>query len=381
MQPPEGFDFGNKVLKLNKCIYGLKQAPLVWYETLKAKFQSEGFGISHADASMLILCDDNTKAFAIIYVDDQILTGPDDEMNESIKKLLLKEFPGKDLGEAQFFVGMRIQRNFDEKTLKLTQTRHIEDLLKAFNQEQSNPIKIPMDGSLDLTSTGNDPYPNPQRYMSLVGSLNYISMCTRPDITYATSLLCRYMSKPTHNHYNAAIRVLRYLKGTKDFGLVYGRKHSDHSDLKTIAYSDANFAEKEDGVSVYGYAFILNGATVHWASRKQDKIAKNTADAEFVATSKTTDEALWMNKLLADCSLPRPITLYMDNTAAITQVKEMPARNKYIRVHYLSVFERIMNNDVVFDHISTNEMVADIFTKPLAFEKFQYFRSALGVHK
>jgi hypothetical protein len=379
MEPPEGFEFGDKVLKLNKCLYGLKQAPLVWYETLKAKFESEGFVISYADASLLTLWDEKGKSFAVIYVDDQILTGPNDELNEKIKALLLKEFPGKDLGEAQFFVGMRLERDFAKKTLKISQTRHIDDLLKAFGQEASNPVKVPMDGALDLTSDGSDLYPNPQRYMSLVGSLNYLSMCTRPDITYATSLLCRYMSKPTQNHYNAAIRVLRYLKGTRNYGITYGNKSSNPPNLQMVAYSDANFAEKEDGVSVYGYAFMLNDAAVHWASRKQNKVAKNTADAEFVAASKTTDEALWMNKLLADCSLPRPIAVYMDNTAAIVQVREMPARNKYIRVHYLSVFERIRNSDIVFEHIPSNEMIADIFTKPLAYDKFQYFRNALGV--
>lgn len=149
MEPPEGFDFGGKVLKLNKCIYGLKQAPLVWYETLKAKFESQGFTISHADQSMLILSDSKTKAFAVIYVDDQILTGPDDDLNEKIKKLLLAEFPGTDLGEAQLFVGMKLERDFNKKTLKISQTRHIDDLLKAFNQEQANPVKVPIDGSLD----------------------------------------------------------------------------------------------------------------------------------------------------------------------------------------------------------------------------------------
>lgn len=189
------------------------------------------------------------------------------------------------------------------------------------------------------------------------------------------------MSKPTQNHYTAAIRVLRYLKGTKEFGLVYEGGDPVYPGLQTVAYSDANFAEKEDGISVYGYTFNFNGASVHWASRKQDKIAKSTADAEFVAASKTTDEAIWFNKLLADCSLPRPVTLYMDNTAAITQIKEMPARNKYIRIHYLSVLERIRHNDIVYKHISSDEMVADIFTKPLPYEKFNYFRSALGVRK
>lgn len=145
------------------------------------------------------------------------------------------------------------------------------------------------------------------------------------------------------------------------------------------AYSDANFGDKEDAIASYGYAFTLNGAAVHSASKKQDKIAKSTSEAEFVAASFTTREALWMNKLLADCSLPRPVTVYMDNTTAMIQIKDLPLRNKYLAVHYCSVFESQRNQDVVFEKISTDDMTADIFTKPLALNKFQKFRNALGV--
>ena len=379
MECPEGVDLRGKVLKLNKCLYGLKQAPLVWHETLKTKFEKEGFSISFSDPSMLILVHSKTKAYAAIYVDDQILTGPDESLNNHIKSLILAEFPGKDLGEAQFFVGIRIQRNFELKTLKLSQARHIEALLIAFGQKNANPVKTLMDFSLDLTSDGSSLYQYPQNYMSLVGSLNYIAMCTRPDIAFATGFLCRYMSKPTQNHYNTAIRVLRYLKGTIDFGLVYGNTVSGHDGLKMFAYSDANFAEKEDSISTYGYTFIINGAAVNWSSRKQETVAKSTAEAEFVAASKTTDEALWMNKLMFDLSLSKPISVHMDNTAAIFQVKELPMRNKYIRIHHSAVFERIRNHEVVFTRISTTDMVADILTKPLAFPEFSKFRAALGV--
>ena len=379
MECPEGVDLRGKVLKLNKCLYGLKQAPLVWHETLKTKFEKEGFSISFSDPSMLILVHSKTKAYAAIYVDDQILTGPDESLNNHIKSLILAEFPGKDLGEAQFFVGIRIQRNFELKTLKLSQARHIEALLIAFGQKNANPVKTLMDFSLDLTSDGSSLYQYPQNYMSLVGSLNYIAMCTRPDIAFATGFLCRYMSKPTQNHYNAAIRVLRYLKGTIDFGLVYGNTVSGHDGLKMFAYSDANFAEKEDSISTYGYTFIINGAAVNWSSRKQETVAKSTAEAEFVAASKTTDEALWMNKLMFDLSLSKPISVHMDNTAAIFQVKELPMRNKYIRIHHSAVFERIRNHEVVLTQISTTDMVADILTKPLAFPEFSKFRAALGV--
>ena len=379
MAPPEGFDFGDKVLKLHKCIYGLKQAPLIWYETLKSKFEAQGFKMSFSDASLLIHKEKETKTFAVIYVDDQTLTGPNDEMNQRVKAMILREFPGKDLGEPQFFVGIKLDRDVAVKTMKLSQTRHIDDLLKVFGQEQANPVSVPMDTSLDLTANGSAPYHTPERYMSLVGSLNYLAMSTRPDIAYATSVLCRYMSKPTQNHWNAAIRVLKYLKGTKNYGLVYGNTLTKNTGLQMTAYSDASHGDKEDSISAYGYAFLLNGAAVHWASKKEDKIAKSTAEAEYVAASFATDEALWLNKLLADCSLPKPMTMHIDNTAAVIQITDMPMRNKHIRIHYQAVFERVRNGDVLYEHIPSADMVADIFTKPLAATLFHKFRVALGV--
>lgn len=379
MEAPEGVDLGGKVYRLKKCLYGLKQAPLVWYQTLKAKFEREGFVISHADSGLLVLRHPETQAFAVIYVDDQVITGPDEDLNAKLKAIILKEFPGKDLGEARFFLGMKLDRDFVKGTLKLSQTRHIDDLLKVFGQEQAYPLGVPIDNSLDITPTGSPQYTHVQRYMSLVGSLNYIAMCTRPDIAYATSLLCRCMSNPTQNHFKIAIRVLRYLKGTKDYGLVFGNNIAENIGNQMVAYSDSSFAPKEDSIPQYGYAFMFNGATVDWASRKMDKVATSTSDAEFVAAAHTSKEALWMNKLLADLSLPRPVTIFMDNTAALTVVKDIPQKSRSIRVHHHAVVERARNEDVKFEWIHTDKMIADIFTKALPAAKFNAHRDALGV--
>lgn len=377
MEAPEGFEFGGKVLKLKKCIYGLKQAPKVWYDTLRSKFESQGFVISYSDNSMLVKSSKDDKAFALIYVDDQILTGPDDDLNMQVKEEILKTFPGKDLGEAHFFVGMRLQRDFEKGTLKISQRTHIEDLLNAFNMTNAKPVSVPMDTSLDLRPDSSQPYNNPQRYMSLVGSLNYLAMCTRPDIAFATGVLCRFMSKPTINHWKCALRVLHYLKGTIDYGIVYGNKATTNYGLKMIAYSDASHGDKPEAIPTYGYAFILNGAVVDWTSKKEDKIAKSTAEAEYVAASFATTKALWMNKLLADCSLPKPMPMYIDNTTALTQIQE--GRNKHINIHYRFVEQSARHKDVIYHHIHTDLMTADILTKALSKTKFEQFRLALGV--
>lgn len=383
MQQPPGFQLGgpNQVCLLNKCIYGLKQAPYVWHKTLKAAFAEQSFKISFADPSMWILVCNVTKAFAIIYVDDQIITGPNTELNNRVKRTILDKFPGKDLGEAEFYVGMKIERDFENKTLKLSQTRHIDDLIEKYGQAQARTVSVPMDKSLDLSPNASEPFPDVTKYISLSGSLQYLSMVTRPDIAYAASVLSRFNAKPTYHHWRAAIKVVRYLKATRTYGLVYGRTVGDEG-LSMIGYVDSNYAgDKYDFLSTYGFAFKLNGAAVSWTSKKQGKVAHSTGDAEYVAASLASKEALWLRKLMADCDIKGPLTLYCDNTLAISLAKEpnYSATTKYLGVHHEAVLERARHGDVTFEYVQTGEMIADIFTKPLETIKFEKFRARLGV--
>ena len=385
MEQPHHFETGdpNTVCQLHKCIYGLKQAPRVWHQRLKKEFEKHGFRVSFADASVLMLDHPGKKTFALIYVDDQIITGPDNELNATVKKALLKQFPGKDLGEAKYFLGLAIERNWNNRTMKLTQTRHIDDLVTIFGQKDAKPVSVPMTNDLDLSKNGSEPFDNKHNYSSLVGSLLYLSQHSRPDIAYSASLLSRYLSCPTKNHWLAAIKVLRYLNCTRTYGLVFGNTVQNNG-LSMVGYSDSNFAgDKDDSISTYGYCFILNGAAVSWTSRKQDRVAHSTSDAEYVAASHATREALWFNKLLHDCDLKPPITLYMDNTTAINYVTDhgcnISAKNKHIAVHIHAVFERIRFQEVKFMFCPTEKMVADIFTKPLARAEFEKFRALLGI--
>lgn len=387
MVQPEGFDNGDAtmVCKLNKCLYGLKQAPRVWHETLTAAFAATGFTVSTADQSVLILEERNAKTFALIYVDDQIITGPDEALNLRIKKTLLDRFPGKDLGEAGFFVGIRIERNFETRVMKLSQTRHIDDFVKSFGQTEANPVWEPMGNrNSHYWSKGGSPaLPNKTKYMSLVGSLLYLAMSTRPDIAYAASFLSRYMASPTENHFSAALQVLRYLKTTRTYGLVYGTDQSSTA-RQLVAYSDSNFAgDREDSISTYGFTFQYNGAAVAWRSKKQDGVAHSTAEAEYVAASNTSREARWFRKLMADCDISGPITVCMDNTAALKYVEEnaYTPKTRHIAVHYHAAIQAATRESVTYKYVESKENLADIFTKPLTRQNglLEKMRTALGV--
>lgn len=389
MVQPEGYSNGdpNIVCKLNKSLYGLKQAPKVWHDTLKEAFAEFGFTTSMADQCVLIHKEKSTKTYALIYVDDQIITGPDPGMINHIKRLLLGKFPGKDLKEPSLFVGIGIHRDTAAKAIKLTQVRHIDDLVIAFGQSAAKGTSVPMnpDEHINLEPNASEPLSNETKteYASLVGSLLYVALATRPDIQYAVSVLCRFMHNPTRNHLKAALRVLNYLNKTRTFGLLYRLNGNELNSLRITGYSDSNFAnDPTDYISTYGFTFQYCGAAISWRSKKQDRIAHSTAEAEFVAASFASKEAMWLKKVLADFDIPGPISIAVDNTAALKYMleSEYTPRNKHVGVHFSALRERAILEDVTFHQIATTDNIADIFTKPLSRQPFERLRSMLGVH-
>lgn len=354
---------------------------------MKTALTELGLIIAYSDASVFYIKDAESKVYAIVYVDDFQIMGPSKKFNTYIKTSLLSKFKGKDLGVPQSFLGMLIQINMELGTIKLSNPRHIEELIKTYRLEDAKIAYVPMDKSLDLARNNGTPAVdvNVVPYRQLVGSLLYLAMTTRPDIAYAVGILTRAMSCPTENHWKAAKQVARYLKGTMTHGLVYGNPNNECS-LNMYAYCDADHAgDRDTGLSTYGYAFMLNGAAVGWRSRKQETVAKSTAEAEIVAASLTTTEALWFQKVLTDLGLDTHITIGLDNTNALATARRegnaYPNRNKHIRVHVLSVFEQMdYDNTITYKYVPTNEQVADIFTKPLDRPKFELFRARLGLH-
>lgn len=298
-EQPEGYEIGgdNKhdyVCLLKKSLHGLKQAPYVWHQTLKAALVELGYTISYSDASMFHVKGPEGKSYAVVYVDDFIISGPDKLLNDKLKHAILTKFKGKDLGEPTSFFGMHIQRDRTKKTIKLSNPRHISELLHTYKMDQAHISPIPMSKDLPL-----DRYEDSELIgltkvpcRQLVDSLLYVAMTTRPDIAYAVGILSRYMSKPYKVHWKAAQCVLRYLKGTESLGIVFGNATND-CNLNLTGYCDSDHAgDKVRGHSTYGYAFVLNGASIGWRSKNQDFVVKSTNEAGIVAASLTTTEAL-----------------------------------------------------------------------------------------
>jgi hypothetical protein len=283
------------------------------------------------------------------------------------------------MGPAELFLGMEITRDRSNGTVMLSQHRMTGELLSKYGLTDANPRTVPMNPSLKLHAATDTStlYAGPPSYSELVGSLLYLSVCTRPDISYAVGALARYMSKPTVEHGTAAKAVLRYLAGTARLGITYGPASP------IIGYCDADFAGNTDTRrSTTGYVFILNSGVISWSSRLQPTVAASTAEAEYMAAAHATKEALWLRKLLQSFGITvNALPMLCDNQAALKLIKHPIAslRSKHIDVMHHLARERVARGETAFTYCHTSNMIADCMTKPLPEFKLKACRSVMGM--
>ncbi|KAJ9528322.1 hypothetical protein QJQ45_014305 [Haematococcus lacustris] len=368
VQQPEGFEEGsiNTVCRLQKALYGLRQAPRAWHARLSEELLSMGFKASEADPALFTLQLSTGMVYLLVYVDDCLLcTQQGDTAGLAyVKKQLSSAFKLKDLGEARWFLGMQLTRDRAEGTIKLDQHKFVQELVTAYSKSAAHSKPLPMAPAVKLVREGEALDTTLHHYSALVGSLLYLTCCTRPDIAFAVGALARHMSAPTKQHWSAACSVLCYLKGTADQGLLFGGV----SGLQ--GYSDADYAgDKDTARSTTGYLFTLNGGAISWSSRLQPTVAMSTAEAEYMAASSAAKEALWLRKLMRDLQLDAScVHLGCDNQAAIQLLHNPMAtsRAKHIDVHHHFVRERISRGEVAFHYCHTSSMLADIHSHKLA---------------
>jgi hypothetical protein len=264
MSQPPGFthpSYPQHICKLNKAIYGLKQAPQAWFSRLTNKLLSIGFTASKADSSLFLFKSKIVTIFILIYVDDIIITASQPSAISELLQLLRMDFAVKDLGNLHYFLGVEVQHT--NSGLFLSQRRYIEDLLRRTNMHEAKPISSPMSSSIGISAFIGDPMEDPSLYRSTVGSLQYLSL-TRPDLAFSVNRVCQFMHHPTKLHWQAVKRILRYLKHTITHDLLLKRTLSS-----TIqAYSDADWAGcPDDRKSTGAYCVFIGSILSHGAHR------------------------------------------------------------------------------------------------------------------
>ena len=294
MDQPEEFQVQGKedrVCKLNRSLYGLKQAPRCWNVTLDERLKEMGFTQTVSDPCLYIARDG--ESFLIgVYVDDILLAGRSEKRLREIKSALMETFDLKDLGELNHFLGVKIVQNHSAGTIWIGQPTYTEEVLKKFGMESCKPVATPAEAGQKLTKgTKDSEYVDKVLYQSAVGSLLYLSMRTRPDITFTVSRVARFCSNPTTQHMRAVKRILRYLRGTTNQGLLYKKNGSK----EVVGFSDADWGgDVDDRKSTSGYVFQIGGSTVIWRSKKQTSVALSASEAENISLSAATQEAVWI---------------------------------------------------------------------------------------
>lgn len=378
MRVPDGLNIDNKnfALKLKKAIYGLKQSGRCWNQRFDKFIKGLNLVQSSADKCIYTGLFKKCKIYLALYVDDGLLLCRDRDILNDFVNLLKKEFDIT-VANLNFFVGMEIvQRN---NCIFISQEAYINKILKKFEMMDANTVKTPADPSEKLTC----PTDNKQKlpYRELVGSLLYLSIISRPDITYAVGIVSRYLDNYDESHWRAAKRILRYLKGTRSFGLLFCDNRANNG---LVGYSDADYAgDIVTRRSTSGYVFLLNGNCVVWSSKRQSTVSLSTTEAEFIAANEASREAIWLRKLLSDIGRKcvGPTTLLMDNQSAIklTRNPEFHCRSKHIDVRYQFICEKVRDGLIDTIYVNTNDQYADVFTKALSFVKFNLMRTKINV--
>ncbi|KAK8533071.1 hypothetical protein V6N12_076352 [Hibiscus sabdariffa] len=328
----EGFvtpEDARKVCKLQRSIYGLKQASRSWNLRFNEAIQEFGFIRNEDEPCVYKKFSGSIVSFLVLYVDDILFIGNDIPTLQSIKTWLSSCFSMKDLGEAAYILGVKIYRDRSRRLLGLSQSTYIDKMLKRFSMEESKRGFLPMRHGISLSKEMCPSTPQERErisqipYASAIGSIMYAMICTRPDLSYALSMTSRYQANPGEGHWTAVKNILKYLRRTKDVFLVYGGEEK----LRIKGYTDASFqTDKDDSRSQSGFVFCLNGGAVSWKSSKQETVADSTTKAEYVSASEATKEDVWIKEFILELrvvpSILDAVGLYCDNNGAIAQAKE-----------------------------------------------------------
>lgn len=388
MLQPEGFEEKGKenlVCRLTKSLYGLKQAPRCWYKRFDSFIMSLGYSRLYADpCAYFKRFGESDFITLLLYVDDMLVAGPDKGRVNELKTQLAREFEMKDLGPANKILGMQIHRDRNNRKIWLSQKNYLKKILRRFNMQDCKPISTPLPVNFKLSSEMCPSSENERMemsrvpYASAVGSLMFAMICTRPDIAHAVGVVSRYMANPGQEHWSAVKRILRYVKGTSDVALCYGG-----TDFIVHGYVDSDYAgELPKSRSTTGYVFKLAGGVVSWASKLQTNVVTSTTEAEYVAATFASKEAIWLKTLLEELGYyQEKIIIYCDNQSALHLARNpaFHSRTKHIRVQYHFVREQVEEGTVDMQKVHTADNLADFMTKAINGDKFIWCRSSCGL--
>ena len=372
----------DKVCRLLKSLYGLKQSGRSWYETLDKKLLREGMKKCKAEPCIYYRQTERTIIILLVYVDDLILISSNQEGIEYTKTMLKRNFEMKDLGELNYILGIQIKKQPDG-SITLNQSKYILEILEEFGMDQCRPVSTPLDPKQPLSKADSPTTEEEKKamkdlpYRRLIGKLMYLAQATRPDLAFVVSKLGQFAANPGKAHWAAGKRVLRYLRGTVQKELVI-RKGRD----EIVGLSDSDWAgSTDDRRSTTGFLIQLGETPIIWKSSKQNSVALSTMEAEFVALASCCIEMSWLTYILSElnyATVGDPV-IKCDNQSAISFVKgnSVSSHTRHVDIKLHFVHDLVKFQKLKIEYVPTHENVADLLTKALPGLKNQNFRDAL----
>ncbi|PLW34299.1 hypothetical protein PCASD_17274 [Puccinia coronata f. sp. avenae] len=382
MEQPPGFkdpQHPDWVCEVNRSLYGLKQSPRQWNIELHKALLDLRLSNSSYDPTLYFKIQSGKLVGALTtHVDDLAIVGEPTFVDDLISAVG-KRFVISADEDLNHFLSIKITRDIPNRHVFLNQAHYIKEISERFLDGNSHTVSTPTDFYFkNLThKTSSDPS-SPGPYPQIIGSLLWISQCTRPDISFAVNKLLQYLRDPSLSHWYAAVRILNYLVTTADLKLRLG------GSLECSGYSDSDWAEdRDDRRSTSAYTYRMGDGAISWKSRKQATVSLSSTEAEYKALSDSCKEGLWLRHLLTELHLrpADPIPVHVDNKGAEALAKnpEHHARTKHIHARYHFIRECIKDDTISLLHVSTADMLADMLTKPLSRVLLEKHRLMFGI--
>ena len=383
MEQPPGFiqEHENKILvcKLKQAIYGLKQSGRVWYETLNKYLEKCNLKKFKSDPCIFRYKKENSELMLGLHVDDMIIINSDNDILDEVIRMISKQFKLKRSDNLNNILGIEI--NITPDIISMNQQKFIEEILRRFKMSDCHSVSTPIDINQNLDNCKDSKLIDSKKYQEILGSIMYIMTKTRPDLAYAISVLSKYSKEPHEIHMTALKRILRYLKGTRDYALNYKKGSGS---LK--CFVDANWRDGHEGQrSTSGYLFMFGQNLISWTSKTQTNVSLSTCDSELSALTEAIKRGIYLQVFLKElCNLKDDIIktpVYCDNKSAISLGLNGATSNRSNHMIRKVAFinEQINNNFFDLEYVNTNEQLADFLTKALSKPKLHKILNELNL--
>ncbi len=382
-QLPDGFKEPGMCVEVDRALYGLKDSPALWYKDFTNTLGA--LGLQPCKEEPCIYIDPSHKVFILFYVDDvQVIYYKDDRaLAYKIIAGIKASYELRDMGDLEWFLGVRVIRDRAAKKLWLVHDSYIEKMATKFGLVDGKCPSTPLP-VLELVKYQGQAHPKDiKRYQEKVGTVLYSAITIRPDVAYAAALLSQFLTNPGPEHFAAVNWAIRYLYGTRFLAIEYS---GELRDMNLMIASDASFADDpETRRSSQGYLIQLFGGPVIWRAVRQNTVVTSTTEAEMLALKTTAQETMALMRFFRDlkldlgqiwrifCDNQQTIRLVVgENERISTKLRHVDIQNLWLRQeHAKGVFQVV--------YLPTASMPADGLTKNLTRQKFEHFRSLLNL--